>query len=259
MTVFGLDDAVVRQLVADVSGADDLDDASVADRFASAAWSVITEPGDGDAGALIASRGAAEALRSVLHDGEADAQRAGTAVCSPESMQRWRPRLRSSDVLRALTMASRVGARMLVPAAEPAPTDPWPHGVDDLGDHAPIALWVLGDPALLTAPLGGVALVGARAATGYGEHVAGELSAGLCERGFAIVSGAAYGIDGMAHRTALATNGLTFAFLAGGVDRFYPAGHDELLRRVAQHGVVLSELPCGAAPTKWRFLQRKRG
>jgi DNA processing protein len=258
MTVFGLDDAVVRQLVTDVSATRDLDDVCVADRFARAAWSVITEPGDGDAGALIADRGAAEALRNVLHDTEADVQRAGAVPFSPEAMQRWRPRLRSSEVLRALTMAFRVGVQMLVPASERTPADPWPHGADDLGDHAPVALWVLGDPARLTEPRAGIALVGARAATGYGEHVAGELSAGLCERGFAVVSGAAYGVDGMAHRAALATKGLTFAFLAGGVDRFYPAGHDELLRRVAEHGVVLSELPCGAAPTKWRFLQRNR-
>jgi DNA processing protein len=135
---------------------------------------------------------------------------------------------------------------------------PWPNGVDDLGVHAPIMLWMRGRPGRLSPDATSVALVGARAATGYGEHVAGELSAGLVELGFPIVSGAAYGIDGMAHRAALASGGLTLAFLAGGVDRFYPAGHDELLRRIAEHGLVLSEVPCGAAPTKWRFLQRNR-
>ena len=103
-----------------------------------------------------------------------------------------------------------------------------------------------------------IALVGARAATGYGEHVAMEASAGLVDRGFAIVSGGAYGIDGMAHRAALASDGTTIAFLAGGIDRFYPLGHESLLTRIAQTGAVVSELPCGAAPTKWRFLQRNR-
>ena len=63
-----------------------------------------------------------------------------------------------------------------------------------------------------------------------------------------------YGIDGMAHRAALASDGLTVAFLAGGVDRFYPSGHDSLLTRIVASGAVVSELPCGAAPTKWRFL-----
>lgn len=85
-----------------------------------------------------------------------------------------------------------------------------------------------------------------------------EASAGLVDRGYTIVSGAAYGIDGMAHRAALASSGQTIAVLAGGVDRFYPSGHEALLTRIVEEGAVVSELPCGAAPTKWRFLQRNR-
>jgi DNA processing protein len=85
-----------------------------------------------------------------------------------------------------------------------------------------------------------------------------EASAGLVDRGFAIVSGAAYGIDGMAHRAALASHGQTVAFLAGGVDRFYPSGHDALITRIVAEGAILSELPVGQPPTKWRFLQRNR-
>jgi DNA processing protein len=85
-----------------------------------------------------------------------------------------------------------------------------------------------------------------------------EASAGLVDRGYAIVSGAAYGIDSMAHRAALASHGQTIAFLAGGVDRFYPSGHDALLTRIVAEGAVISELPCGQAPTKWRFLLRNR-
>lgn len=85
-----------------------------------------------------------------------------------------------------------------------------------------------------------------------------EASAGLVDRGYAIVSGAAYGIDGMAHRAALASGGRTVAFLAGGVDRFYPSGHDALLNRIVETGLVVSELPCGQPPTRWRFLQRNR-
>jgi DNA processing protein len=103
-----------------------------------------------------------------------------------------------------------------------------------------------------------MSLVGARAATGYGEHVAMEASAGLVDRGFAIVSGAAYGIDGMAHRAALASSGTTVAVLAGGLDRFYPSGHEALLTRIVESGLVLSEVPPGTPPTKWRFLQRNR-
>jgi DNA processing protein len=62
----------------------------------------------------------------------------------------------------------------------------------------------------------------------------------------------------MAHRSALASGGNTIAFLAGGVDRFYPSGHDALLHRIVDNGAVISELPCGSSPTKWRFLQRNR-
>lgn len=62
----------------------------------------------------------------------------------------------------------------------------------------------------------------------------------------------------MAHRAALASAGLTVAFLAGGVDRFYPSGHDALLTRISQVGTVVSELPLGSPPRKWRFLQRNR-
>jgi DNA processing protein len=134
----------------------------------------------------------------------------------------------------------------------------WPAGLADLGFHAPIALWVRGTDAALASLSTSISLVGARAATGYGEHVTMEASAGLVDRGFAIVSGAAYGIDGMAHRAALASHGMTVAFLAGGVDRLYPSGHDTLLARIIESGAVISELPCGQPPTRWRFLQRNR-
>jgi DNA processing protein len=100
--------------------------------------------------------------------------------------------------------------------------------------------------------------VGARAATGYGEHVTIEASSGLVDRGFAIVSGAAYGIDGAAHRAALASRGTTIAVLAGGLDRFYPSGHEQMLTRIIDRGVVVAEVPPGTTPTKWRFLLRNR-
>ena len=67
-----------------------------------------------------------------------------------------------------------------------------------------------------------VAVVGARAATSYGLHMAGELATGLADRGITVVSGAAIGIDGAAHRGALAVDGPTVAVLACGIDRAYP-------------------------------------
>jgi DNA processing protein len=101
-------------------------------------------------------------------------------------------------------------------------------------------------------------VVGARAATGYGEHVAMEVAAGLAGRDVVVVSGGAYGIDGMAHRATLASNGSTVAVLAGGIDRLYPSGHEALLTRVSQQGAIVSEVPPGTPPTRWRFLQRNR-
>jgi DNA processing protein len=119
-------------------------------------------------------------------------------------------------------------------------------------------LWCTGHDGALAGLARSVAIVGARAATGYGEHVTAELASGLAERDVVVVSGGAYGIDGAAHRAAVATGGRTIAFLAGGVDRLYPSGHTELFGRMRQHGAIVSELPCGASPTRWRFLLRNR-
>ena len=287
MTLFGLDEAVVTSLTAGVrpataepgerrSGDPAATDAHPADPqpadpgevFARAAWSTIAEPGDGVAGAVVELLGAAAALRSVVEawppdrlagalTDTADASEAGDpAGLRPEleqALARWRPRLSSTEVIRSLQQARRTGTALLLPS------DPlWPVGVGDLERHAPLALWWRGRTDALAALRHSIALVGARAATGYGEHVALEAAAGLVDRGLAVVSGAAYGIDGMVHRSALASNGTTVAFLAGGVDRFYPSGHDALLNRIVETGAVASEVPCGVPPTKWRFLQRNR-
>jgi DNA processing protein len=133
-------------------------------------------------------------------------------------------------------------------------SDEWPAGLNDLGKNMPAQLWALGQPI----PKGpSVAVVGARACTSYGEHVTQSLVSGL-PQGTVVISGAAYGIDAAAHRTALNAGLSTVAYLAGGVDRPYPAGHRDLIGRIAQHGTVLSEVEPGSAPTRWRFLQRNR-
>jgi DNA processing protein len=103
-----------------------------------------------------------------------------------------------------------------------------------------------------------VAIVGSRASTAYGEHVAGEFGYRLAERGWTVVSGGAYGIDAASHRGALAAEGATVAVLACGVDRAYPAGNGALLNRIADSGLLISEWPPGAAPHKHRFLVRNR-
>ena len=209
------------------------------ERWARAAWSRVAEPGDVVAAGLVAEYGAAEAL--------AVAERGGH-----RNLERFGPRLAVLDVERDLEVGTRFGARLVCPA------DPeWPSGLDDLA-APPHCLWVRGPLDLGAACRRSSAVVGARSATAYGEMVATDLAAGLAERGFTIVSGAAFGIDAAAHRGALAVDGDTVAVLAGGVDRPYPAAHATLLGRIVEAGAVVSEVAPASAPTKTRFLQRNR-
>lgn len=261
MTMFGTKEAVVAPLIRAVAD-EDLSPGHIAERFARSTWTGIAEPGDRVAGLLVQALGAAQALTAVFDRwpvpriltliAEAGAESV-TEQDLADALKRWLPRVAAPSPLIALKQAARYRVHLLVPG-----DDAWPEGMDDLGLHAPIALWVRGNLSTMRTLDSAISLVGARAATGYGEHVTMEASASLVDRGYTIVSGAAYGIDGMAHRAALASSGQTVAFLAGGVDRFYPSGHDTLLSRIVESGAVVSELPPGSQPTKWRFLQRNR-
>lgn len=228
----------------------------VADCVARAAWTVIAEPGDAVAGALIGAFGASDALSAALGGvGELVPPGSGSGPASRalrDARARWRPRARSEAVRAALLGALSAGVRLVIPG-----DTHWPVSLDDLGPHAPSALWVRGKVELLAATPR-VSMVGARASSSYGEHVAAEIAGDLAVTGTVIVSGGAYGIDGAVHRAALGVQGATIAFLAGGVDRAYPAGHQKLLQQIAEEGAVVSEPPCGTAPTKWRFLARNR-
>lgn len=250
------DDALLTVREGDDALPDEGDSTHLDDLIARVAWSVLIEPGDRVSGLLIDRLGAVDPARVVLDGGSA----AGLASRLPgelsvadaeAALARWRPRARWADIIRAVEGAARCGARLIVPS------DPdWPESFAALTESPPVVLWARGDARLLRRP--SIAVVGARAATGYGEHVAMELAAGIAARDAVVVSGGAYGIDGMAHRAALASGGATIAVLAGGLDRLYPSGHEALLTRIAEQGLLISEAPCGSAPTKWRFLQRNR-
>lgn len=135
----------------------------------------------------------------------------------------------------------------------------WPVALNELGDRAPYVLWTRGATSLLAGGIEGRATItGARATTPYGTTVAGELAAELANQDRVIVAGGAYGIEGAAHRATLAAGGSTVAVLAGGVDRPYPFGHADLLDRVGDLGLLVSEVPLGAAPSRHRFLARAR-
>ena len=209
------------------------------DRFARAAWSRVAEPGDAVANHLIRTHGPVAALELA-------------ALSTEPRVQRFRPRLEVLDVERDLEIGARFAARIVCPG------DPeWPQGLDDL-PAAPYCLWVRGPVDVASSCQRSAAVVGARSATAYGEMVATEMAAGLGERRFTIISGAAFGIDAAAHRGALATGATTIAVLAGGVERPYPSSHAALIARIVEVGAVISEVAPGSAPTKTRFLQRNR-
>lgn len=226
----------------------DLDDPLLA----AVAWARLTEPGDEAAGVLVAALGPVAALRWALG-------RDPDPPCEPldparwaRARARWTPRAENLRPDREVAVIRRLGGDVLHRGDER-----WPTVLDELGLLAPHCLWVRGDPALLQAERS-VALVGARASTGYGEHVAGEIAATLAAEGVVVVSGGAYGIDAVAHRSALAVRGPTVAVMAGGLDRFYPAGNTALLERVAIDGAVVAEVGPGSAPSRTRFLTRNR-
>jgi DNA processing protein len=167
-----------------------------------------------------------------------------------------------------LDLTERVGARMLCPGdAE------WPTALAALcglestrlaasGPDAcpgePLALWVRGRGDLAKLVASAVSVVGSRAASDYGMHAAGEIGFGLAERGWTVVSGAAFGIDAAAHRGALAACGATVAVLACGVDVPYPRANTRLLEQIVEAGAVISESPPGSPPYRRRFLTRNR-
>ncbi len=159
-----------------------------------------------------------------------------------------------------LAAADAAGARLLVPEDAAWPREAFAACVlcGAAALAPPVALWVRGPRAAGELSDRAVAVVGARAATGYGTHVAGELGAGLAAAGATVVSGAAIGIDGAAHRGALGVGGATVAVLACGIDRAYPAAHAALLERIAATGLVVSEYPPGSVPARHRFLVRNR-
>src|SRR5581483_4184624 len=122
----------------------------------------------------------------------------------------------------------------------------------------PVGLFLRGGGAAALLERAAVALVGARACSGYGAHVARTFGRELAAAGLTIVSGMARGVDGEAHRGALDAGGTTVAVLGCGVDRDYPAAHAELARRICRDGLVVSEYAPGVEPAPWRFPARNR-
>jgi DNA processing protein len=216
-------------------------------------WMFVDRVGPVEAAAAIRAERAPEqvlaatAARRALADPEADlaaAERHGIRLVVPESND-W-PHF-------AMSALERTGA------ARAAEYRSGTQGQDEAGEPVPpLALWVRGSGDLAALGTRSAGVVGARAATAYGDHVTAEFGFGLAAQGVAVVSGGAYGIDAAAHRGALAADGVTIAVSAGGLDRPYPAGNANLFERIAANGLLISESPPGCAPQRHRFLSRNR-
>jgi DNA processing protein len=240
-----------------------------AERLSRAALARLMEPQDAAGLALVQVCGAVDALR--IATGQISAgpgvERgttellAGTGSAASwagltSSLNRWQPRIPDLAPERDLATMARLGGRVIIPLDEL-----WPAQLSDLGIQEPICLWWRGQEQPLPGAGKCIALVGSRDSTSYGASVTGDIAYSLTQRGLTVVSGGAYGIDAHAHRAALAgaTGAMpTIAVMAGGVDRFYPSGNEDLLRAVANQGAVIAEVPPGSAPTRYRFLQRNR-
>lgn len=221
------------------------------ERQARMVLSMIAEPDDPVTGRVLNQVGGFETLRLIEDD-----------LATVPGMNRadaiaWRERLTAAitpDIPGrvAQLQGGRIG--MLIPADAH-----WPAGLNELRDRTPYVLWTRGATSLLSGTVEDrVSIIGARAATSYGTTVTGELAAELANQERVIVAGGSYGIEGAAHRATLAAGGSTVAMLASGVDRPYPSGHAELLDRIGDLGLLVSEIPPGAAPSRHRLVARTR-
>jgi DNA processing protein len=121
----------------------------------------------------------------------------------------------------------------------------------------PALLWCRGEPSALSLP--SIAVIGTRRPSDYGMMATEMYTRQLCEAGLVIVSGLAYGIDGIAHDTAIKTAGITVAVLGSGIDRVYPGAHRPLAYRIIESGgCLISEFPPGTKPDAGNFPIRNR-
>ncbi|GIG62845.1 DNA processing protein DprA [Longispora fulva] len=223
----------------------------------------LVEPGNAVLARLVRTSGPAEALRRLLGEPEAPHDLVTLSAAAKARLGDRDPWRLAED---ARSAADRLGARLVTPE------DPdWPTRADELArmsrggatgidvdSQPPVCLWVRGALPVADTVDRSVSVVGARTATPYGLYMATEISFGLAESGWTVVSGGAYGIDAAAHRAAMSAGGRTVAVLACGIDTVYPLAHAGLFEQIADTGLLLTEWPPGATPHRTRFLVRNR-
>lgn len=220
------------------------------ERTARMLLSMTVEPDDAVTGHLLGELEARELLRLAERDDAVPGLSAVDAQVWPAQFER--PDTRTLE--QRMVDAERAGISTLIPG-----DGEWPSALDHLGDRRLYVLRTRDTTSFLARPFDDlVTITGARAATSYGEHVAAELASDLANAERIVVVSGAYGIEGAAHRAALASGGVTIAVMANGVDRPYQIGHRELLERVAGLGLLVSEVPPSAVPTRHRFIARAR-
>lgn len=234
-----------------------------------AVLSMVTEPGDRMAGALARSLGKSELVSALLAGlntkpllqklqsleklESLEHQFGNLESVLADSRQRWLPRLSKSRLEHLFEGAKLLGLTILIPE-----TDGWPQGLNDLQDAAPFVLFVEGKTGALANLEAAVSIVGSRACSKYGVQVTTALVNELAKVPRSTVSGGAVGIDSHVHKTSLLCQLPTVAVMAGGLDRKYPRSNFQLFERMKAAGAIISELPPGIQPSRWRFLQRNR-
>ncbi len=123
-------------------------------------------------------------------------------------------------------------------------------------DDAPMLFYCKGDISLLNTDA--ISIVGTRMPSNYGRYVTEKFAGVLASAGLTVVSGLAYGVDAISHRKALEVNGKTIAVLGGGLNHIYPEANTNLANEIAEKGLLISEYPPFAKPTKYTFPVRNR-
>ena len=233
-----------------------------------AAVSHLIEPGDQSMGLLLHTLGAERTIEALVERLSADqlVQKNGQQIGDQletsfqdgfanvwnNAKERWLPRLSKSAVLESFEISRQLGFSLL-----PFTDSKYPQQFDGLDYARPPLLWLVGNLGLLSASYS-VAIVGSRNSSPYGARVASELAAVASENQIVTISGGAYGIDSIVHKSTLNLQGQTVAILAGGLEHLYPKGNAELLRTIGKVGLLVAEQPPPITPARWRFLQRNR-